>query len=142
MRALDPEVKDALWAAFEPRIRVPVDNQLILMLPPALVKVARNTAGWEYREAIEVELDQGFSSTPQTARRNRGAILVEAIGEDLGVQQAAAAALCVVDSFIDHARGRDGCDPQREARKRASAALDESAVHESVVTDLLVRAPR
>ena len=121
-------------------------GELLLLLPYELVKVAPHTAAWEYREAIEVEFDHGFSTTREAARRGMDSLTVESLARSSGSgeQGATAAALCVIDAFIEHARSRDGCMPNRDAPASLMIEAKTGApiVTQAAVTDSLDRTSR
>jgi predicted NBD/HSP70 family sugar kinase len=121
-------------------------GELVLLLPYPLVAIEEGTSAWEYRDAIESELDHGFSTTRQAARRGGDALVVESLARlpNIGERGAAAAATCVVDAFIDHARGRDGCEPPRDNSAvpyHDSGQANRPAEELATVTDIMSRKP-
>lgn len=82
-----------------------------LLLPPALGAARPRTAGALYREAVEAEVDNAYSTAPDDARDDaRGTLSVELHRpERAGTEGARAAASCVLGALIDHARGREVC---------------------------------
>ena len=80
---------------------------LLLLLPAALTNPAAGSTAAEYTRAVERTLDRDcFSSAASDARGGRPALLVESTGQH-AFAGAQAAAVCVLDSFLAHARGED-----------------------------------
>ena len=81
---------------------------LLLLLPPVLANAPEGTRGALYRQAIETTLDKEcFSTAAEDARAGRATLLVEPLDPDDTYEGARAAAACVLDSLIAHARGED-----------------------------------
>ncbi|MDQ1745600.1 MAG: hypothetical protein QOE23_3939 [Pseudonocardiales bacterium] len=93
-------------------------SRLIIWLPQDLVGVPANLAGAAYLEAVTAEIKGAYS----TGADNTVLTLKTLPAENTAELGATAAARCVLDCFIDHARGLDGCHtPQRRiSRERAS----------------------
>jgi predicted NBD/HSP70 family sugar kinase len=99
---------EALGRGIAALLNIANPANLLLLLPPELASPAEGTAAAQYRQAIEVALDQDcFSTAADDARAGRAALLVESVDPDDAFQGAHAAAACVLDSFIAHARGED-----------------------------------
>jgi ROK family len=81
---------------------------LLLLLPPELANPAEHSAAAQYRTAVEKTLDEDSYSTAATDARAGGeSLLTEPVDPDDAFQGAQAAATCVLDSFINYARGED-----------------------------------
>jgi predicted NBD/HSP70 family sugar kinase len=106
---------DAFWTAGEALgrgiaalLNITNPANVLVLLPPVLADPAEGTAGALYKRAIEATLDKDcFSTAAEDARAGRATLLVEALDPDDAFQGARAAAACVLDSFIAHARGED-----------------------------------
>jgi transposase len=90
MRALDPEVKDAIWAAFEPRIPEPIDNHPLRCHRPRAsdrdcfdVIVVRLATGCSWEDAERLTGNK-VSDTTARARRDEwiGAGVFAALSEE------------------------------------------------------------
>lgn len=83
-------------------------GNLLLLLPPELATAAEGSAGARYTLAVETALDQDcFATAAADARAGRARLRVESLDPDDAATGARAAAACVLDSFIAHARGED-----------------------------------
>ncbi len=99
---------EALGRGIAAMLNITNPASLLLLLPPELARPAEGTAAAEYTKAVEKALDQGcFSSAAADARAGRAALLVESVDPYDAFDGAPAAAACVLDSFIAHARGED-----------------------------------
>ena len=99
-------------------------GQIVLRLPDALAKPAPQTSGTEYLDAVEREVNRAYSTGPEDARGGHLRLTVQSYTGDEQVfhEGAVAAATTAFNAFIEHARGRDGCDPADEAGGRPGAA--------------------
>jgi predicted NBD/HSP70 family sugar kinase len=82
-------------------------NRLIVYMPAALAQPEANTAVAAYRAAVEREAASAFSASGQP-----GYLTVRPLParpEDAALLGAKAAAICVLESFIEHALRLDGC---------------------------------
>ena len=82
-------------------------NRLIVYMPAALAQPEANTAAAAYRAAVEREAASAFSASGQP-----GYLTVRPLParpEDAALLGAKAAAICVLESFIEHALRLDGC---------------------------------
>ena len=85
-------------------------GQFVVRLPEALAEPGPQTAGTEYLAAVEHEVDGAYSTGPADARRQGGRLAVQRYAEEEAFHEGAmAAATAVLNAFIDHARGDDGC---------------------------------
>lgn len=87
MRALDPEVKDAIWAAFEPRIPEPIDNHPLRCHRPRAsdrdcfeVIVVRLATGCSWEDAERLT---GNKVSDTTARARRDEWIAAGVFADL-----------------------------------------------------------
>jgi predicted NBD/HSP70 family sugar kinase len=91
-------------------------SRLILFLPAELLNARPETAGAAYLKAAKAEMSHAYSTgarftnlTPRSLEEGDSAVL-----------GARAAAVCLLNSFLDHARGLDGCPiPLRRVGKTA-----------------------
>ncbi|WP_143230345.1 ROK family protein [Actinosynnema sp. ALI-1.44] len=86
-------------------------GRLILKLPPVLIEYSPEKAASAYLTAVKREINTVFSTGAADAE-----LIVEAF-DDVLVTGARAAAVCVIDAFIEHLRGLDGC--QTPGRRRS-----------------------
>jgi hypothetical protein len=106
---------DAFWTAgkalghgIAAMLNIANPANLLLLLPPVLANAAEGTRGALYRQAIETTLDKEcFSTAAEDARAGKAKLLVEPLDPDDTYAGARAAAACVLDSLIAHARGED-----------------------------------
>jgi predicted NBD/HSP70 family sugar kinase len=94
-------------------------NRLILYLPPSLADTERrpDTAGSAYLAAVRAEVNQAFA-----AGNEPGYLRIHAFPpdpQDAALLGARAAAVCVLESFIEHALRLDGCRPAVRRGSRA-----------------------
>ena len=84
---------------------------ILLVLPPVLARASTGTAGAAYVAAADEILSQTFSTVAEDARGPDGRLSVRAWpeSEQRVLEGARAAALCGLNAFLDHARGRDDC---------------------------------
>jgi predicted NBD/HSP70 family sugar kinase len=78
-------------------------KELILRLPPELIGQSDDQAASAYLKAVKREISTVFSTGAADAE-----LTIEAL-EDAAITGACAAAICVIDAFIEHARGLDDC---------------------------------
>lgn len=83
-------------------------GRLIVYAPAALMNVAPGSAAAEYLAAARIELDEAFAVTDQP-RDNADFVSLPTEPGDLNRLGAHAAAVCVVEAFIEHALGLDNC---------------------------------
>ena len=82
-------------------------NRLIVYMPAALAEPEAHTAAAAYRAAVEWEAASAFAASGQP-----GYLTVRPLParpEDAALLGAKAAAICVLESFIEHALRLDGC---------------------------------
>ena len=82
-------------------------KELILKLPPELTDPPSDAAASAYLKALKQEISTVFSTGATDAE-----LTIEPL-HDVAVTGACAAAICVIDTFIEHARGLDDCPPPR-----------------------------
>jgi predicted NBD/HSP70 family sugar kinase len=78
-------------------------RQMILKLPSVLIESAGEKAASAYLEAVRREIGGVFSTGAADAE-----LTIEPF-DDVLIAGARAAAICVIDAFIEHIRGLDGC---------------------------------
>jgi predicted NBD/HSP70 family sugar kinase len=89
-------------------------DRLIIWLPEDLLTVPPNLAGAAYVRAMKEEMEGAYS----TGAEEIALTLNPLTAENTAVLGATAAAMCVLDGFINHARGLDGCPtPQRRVSR-------------------------
>jgi ROK family len=99
---------EALGRGIASMLNIANPMNLLLLLPPELASPAEGTTAALYTQAIEATLDRDcFSTSATDARAGRATLFVEPIDADDAFQAAHAAAACVLDSLIAHARGED-----------------------------------
>jgi len=112
----------ALGRGLTDMINIVNPGQLVLRLPEALAEPAPQTSGTEYLEAVEREITGAYStgaySTGRADARGRLSLTVQSYADDdqAAREGAVAAATTVFHAFIEHARGRDGCDAPGEGK--------------------------
>jgi predicted NBD/HSP70 family sugar kinase len=85
-------------------------GRIHVSLPAVLAMAAPGTAGSAYVDAAEAALNEAYSTAARDARAGAGRLTLEPWWpEDLARTGARAAAACVIDTLIEHARGRDAC---------------------------------
>jgi predicted NBD/HSP70 family sugar kinase len=94
-------------------------SRLVLYLPAELCDIAPAHAAHCYLAAARSEMEHAFSTGATVAHLTP----VQLEDKDLGELGARAAAVCVINSFIDHARGLDGC-PVVQRRPSARRTAD------------------
>jgi predicted NBD/HSP70 family sugar kinase len=100
-------------------------TRLILYLPAELASVAPDSAAAAYGTAAKRERENAYSTGAEDAVLNLEPLQAGTIPE-LGAR---AAAVCVLNSFIEHARGQDGCRAaQRPTSKGAKSTEATSAL--------------
>jgi hypothetical protein len=99
---------EALGRGIAALLNIANPGNLLLLLPRELASPGDRTAAAQYRLAVEATLDKDcFSTAAVDARAGRATLFVEPVDPDDAFQGARAAAACVLDSFISHARGED-----------------------------------
>jgi predicted NBD/HSP70 family sugar kinase len=99
---------EALGRGIAAMLNITNPASLLLLLPPELTRPAEGTAAAEYLRAVERALDKDcFSSAAADARAGRATLLAEPADPSDAFEGAQAAATCVLDSFIAHARGEE-----------------------------------
>jgi predicted NBD/HSP70 family sugar kinase len=94
-------------------------GQIILRLPEALATPIPQSSGAEYLAAVESEVDGAYSTGPDDARNGHHLLTVQGYADNrVAYDGAVAAATTVLNAFIEHARGRDGCDVSGEGTQR------------------------
>jgi predicted NBD/HSP70 family sugar kinase len=112
----------ALGRGLAAMINVVNPSQLVLRLPQALATPVPQSSGAEYRAAVESEIDSAYSTGPADARNGRHQLRVEGYDEDdVARDGAVAAATTVFNAFLEHARGRDGCDSADDGGRSTGA---------------------
>ena len=97
-------------------------GQIILRLPEALATPMPQSSGAEYLAAVESEVDGAYSTGPDDARNGHHLLTVQGYADDrVAYDGAVAAATTVFNAFVEHARGRDGCDVSGEGTQRPEA---------------------
>jgi predicted NBD/HSP70 family sugar kinase len=102
-------------------------GQIVLLLPEALAKPAPQTSGTEYLDAVEREANGAYSTGPADARGGHLRLTVHSYANDEQVflEGATAAATTAFNAFIEHARGRDGCDPADDPGRHGPPVHDQ-----------------
>ena len=99
-------------------------GRIHLILPPAFADALPGSAGSAYLAAAEAALNDAFSTAPRDARAGQARLTVTSLPvEKIAEDGANAAAACVLDAFIEHARGRDACDVLSRAAGRSLQAV-------------------
>ena len=90
-------------------------EELVLKLPPVLIESVPERAASAYLAAVRHEITTVFSTGATDAE-----LIVEPF-KDVAVTGARAAAICMIDAFIAHARGLDTCNSpaQRQTDARS-----------------------
>ena len=100
----------ALGRAITHMINTLNPGQVVLRLPEALAAPLPQTSGTEYRDAAEREVDRAYSTGPADARGQHFRLTVHGYADNQVAEDGAvAAATTVLNAFIEHGRGRDGC---------------------------------
>lgn len=87
-------------------------GELVVFLPAPLATPAPMSSGTVYIEAAERELNTAYSTAPSDARGGHARLTVHGYkDDDIAQQGAIAAATTAFNAFIEHAHGRDGCQP-------------------------------
>jgi len=97
--------------------------RVIVYLPSALASPKPEAAGAAYLDAVRAEVSLSFAAERQP--RYLAIRSFPANPEDIELLGARAVAVCVLESFIEHALRLDGCQP---APRRAATAVDSVAV--------------
>jgi predicted NBD/HSP70 family sugar kinase len=98
-------------------------GQIILRLPEALATPIPQSSGAEYLAAVENEVDGAYSTGPNDARGGHHRLTVQGYADNrVAHDGAVAAATTVFNAFIEHARGRDGCQVSGESTRRPRPA--------------------
>jgi predicted NBD/HSP70 family sugar kinase len=98
-------------------------GQIILRLPEALATPMPQSSGAEYLAAVESEVDGAYSTGPDDARNGHHRLAVQGYADNrVAYDGAVAAATTVLNAFVEHARGRDGCDVSGEGTQRPGPA--------------------
>ena len=100
-------------------------NRVIVYLPAVLAEPQPGTAASAYRAALDAEATGAFGASEQAAYLTVRAL--PGIMNEVAPLGAKAAAVCVLESFIEHALRLDGCKPRprRITTNRTAAALNE-----------------
>lgn len=90
-------------------------SRLIVYLPAALAEPAEGSAAQAYYKAAEVEIRSAFAvagnlASDRTAEDIERFLKPRPIPDDAALLGARAAAVCVLESFIEHALRLDGCN--------------------------------
>jgi predicted NBD/HSP70 family sugar kinase len=102
-------------------------GRIHVVLPPAFADALPGSAGSAYLAAAEAALNDAFSTAPRDARAGRARLTVSSLPiENIAEDGANAAAACVLDAFIEHARGRDACDVLSRAAGRPLQAVSSN----------------
>ncbi|MGH3319973.1 MAG: ROK family protein [Streptosporangiaceae bacterium] len=116
---------EALGQGVASIINVVNPSRVVLLLPPALgqVDIGSGTAAGAYRRAVEDAVTRhSFSTGAQVARADGRSLTVHVLDPpDIPELGAKCAAIRAFDTFIEHARGRDGCRPPRRHRAHPAA---------------------
>ncbi|WP_407689750.1 ROK family protein [Mycobacterium sp. HUMS_1102779] len=91
-------------------------SQLIIYVPAAL-SASFSSPGGAYLQAAEAEIDQAFNAPAQYDVR-----ALPDDPKDIALLGAKAAAVCVLQSFVEHALRIDGCQSTRRTAARATAS--------------------
>jgi len=99
-------------------------SRVIMYLPPCLVAAEHrpDTAGAAYLAAVRAEVTRAFAASDEPDYLRIRAFPPDP--RDLALLGARAAAVCVLESFIEHALRLDGCKP---APRRSTQATAESS---------------
>jgi predicted NBD/HSP70 family sugar kinase len=87
--------------------------RIVLLVPAPLAEPEPGTAGYEYLQAVEVSVDQAFSTGPLDARAHEAKLTTDrldqldqrALDQSIEIIGARSAAVTVLDAFVDYARG-------------------------------------
>jgi predicted NBD/HSP70 family sugar kinase len=99
-------------------------GRVILLLPEPLLHPGGGTTGEIFRRAIKRELlKHAFGTDPTGVPDDEDPfdVISTDTPEEFARQGAIAAAVCVLDALVEHARGRDDCDAPTRGRARASS---------------------
>ena len=109
----------ALGRAITQMINTLNPGQIVLRLPKALAEPAPGSSGVNYRDTVEGEVDRAYSTGAADARGGHSRLTVHSYADDqIAHDGAVAAATTVFNAFIEHGRGRDGCDASGEGSRR------------------------
>lgn len=108
-------------------------TKLIIYLPQPLAEPGFETAGSKYRDAATAEITSAFASAIRREPHYLEFLPLPDDDLDLAILGARAAATCVLESFIEHALGLDGCKPG--TNRHGGRSKDTHFVAESASAD-------
>ena len=85
-------------------------SRVIMYMPAALAEPKPDTAGAAYLAEVEAEAARAFAASDQDDYLRVQAFSAQP--EEVALLGARAAAVCVLESFIEHALRLDGCEPR------------------------------
>jgi predicted NBD/HSP70 family sugar kinase len=103
-------------------------SKILLYLPAPLADPLAGTAGAAYLSAVEEEANSAFAARDQASYLTPSAFPRDT--QEAALLGARAAAVCVIESFIEHALRLDGCKPGSRRTATVGSTPTDSATAE------------